>query len=136
MGEALADGLVAAGPVGVVRTEVGVGTGAAGRVGPAEPEREADGVPERGTALAAPPRRTGSTTETGFGARGTQAPTDSGPASVAMTGALPRVPVPPGALAGGGAASGVPSAHPTVTAKGIPSVTRPMKTVLGVSRTA
>ena len=134
MGEALAEGLVTAGPVGVVRTEVGVGTGG-GSVGPVEPEREADGVPALGAALAGPPRRTGSTTETGFGPRGTQAPTDSGPAFVALTGALPSVPAPLGALTGGGAASGVPSAHPTVTAKGRPSVTRPMKTVLGVSRT-
>jgi hypothetical protein len=124
---------VAVGPGGV--TAVGVGTGGSVNVGAAEPEREADGVPELGTALAEATGRTGSTTDTGFGARGTQLPTEPWAGLLALTGALPRAAAPPGALTGGGAASGVPSAHPTVTANGRPSVTRPTKTVLGESRT-
>ena len=125
---------MAVGPGGVVTTEVGVGTGGASDVGAAEPEAEADGVPETGTALARTPERTDSTMDTRFGVRGTQSPTGSG-AGLLTAGALPSTPAPPGALTGGGAVSAAPSAHPTVTANGIPSVTRPKKTVLGVRRT-
>lgn len=125
---------MAVGPGGVAPSEAGVGTGGSVNVGAADPEAEADGVPELGTALMDTPERTDSTMDTRFGARDTQSPTDSGTGLLA-TGALPSVPAPPGALTGGGAGAGVPSAHPTVTAKGRPSVTRPKKTVLGVRRT-
>jgi len=120
---------------GVGPIEAGVGTGGFVSVGAAEPGAEADGVPELGTALIDARARTDFTTDTGFGARGTQSPTDPGAGLLALTGALPKAPAPPGALTAGGVAGGPPSAHPAPTAKGRPSATRPRNTVLGERRT-
>jgi hypothetical protein len=131
---ALAGVVVAAGSGGVGNMEAGVGTGGFVSEGAADPVADAEGVPELGVALAGALERTDSTTDTGLGARGIQSPTDSA-AGLLATGAVPRVPAPPGALTAGGASPGLPRAHPALTANGSPSATRPRKTVLGVSRT-
>jgi hypothetical protein len=53
----------------------------------------------------------------------------------ARSGAAPMPPAPPGALAAGGLATGVPSVQPTVTANGRPRESMPKKMDLGESRT-
>ncbi|GGQ42437.1 hypothetical protein GCM10010166_08040 [Couchioplanes caeruleus subsp. azureus] len=114
---------------------MGVGTGGSVSVGPGEPEAAADGTAELGATLVGALGATDSTTDTGWGARGTHVVPAPDAGEAACTGAVPKPPAPPGAVADGGAASGVPSVQPRATENGRPSATMPKKTDLGESRT-
>ena len=134
-GSALADGSVADGLGGALRIAVGVGTGGRVSDGTGVPESAADGAAALGSVLAGAPDPDDSTT-TGLGARADQSTIDSVAVVVALGGAAPIPPAPPGALTGGGAGAGVPSIQPTVSAKGRPRATMPKKMGLGDSRTS
>lgn len=114
---------------------VGVGTGGRVSDGTGVPESTADGDAALGAGLAGPPG-TEDSTATGFGARGDQSTIDSVAVVVALGGAAPIPPAPPGALTGGGAGTGEPIIQPTVSAKGRPRATMPKNRGLGDNRTS
>lgn len=116
--------------------EVGVGTGGSSvKAGDGVVGTTADVAATLGSTITALRVASVDSTATGLVVGGAQAAIRPDAGFVALAGATPMPPAPPGALTAGDVGAGMPSVQPTVTANGRPRVTRPKKMGLGESRT-
>jgi len=115
---------------------VGVGTGGSSvKAGDGDVGTTVDVAGALGSTITASLVARVDSTATGLVVGGAQLAIRPDAGVVALAGATPMPPAPPGALTAGDMGAGVPSVQPTVTANGRPSVTRPKKMGLGESGT-